>query len=59
MSIASPCIRNCCLNKQDVCIGCGRTLQEIVRWGEVADKEKLEILMTSRTRKAGRVKSNV
>ncbi|MDN3685302.1 DUF1289 domain-containing protein [Vibrio sinaloensis] len=25
----NPCVRNCCLNERDICLGCGRTLQEI------------------------------
>jgi uncharacterized protein len=27
---ASPCIRNCCLDAAEVCLGCGRHLQEII-----------------------------
>ena len=44
MTIASPCVRNCCLDKQDVCIGCGRTLEEIVIWGDADNDRKLQIL---------------
>ncbi len=44
MTIESPCVRNCCLDKQDVCIGCGRMVDEIIRWGDSDDKEKLLIL---------------
>ena len=40
----SPCIRNCCLNNSDVCMGCFRTLDEIVQWSAVDDKAKLVIL---------------
>ena len=29
---ASPCIRQCCLDDADECIGCGRTLEEIRGW---------------------------
>ena len=28
----SPCVRNCCLDEVDVCLGCGRLLAEILRW---------------------------
>ncbi|MFT3735478.1 MAG: DUF1289 domain-containing protein [Rhodocyclaceae bacterium] len=28
----SPCIRICCLDDQDVCLGCFRTLEEITGW---------------------------
>jgi len=53
MSITSPCVRNCCLDKQDVCIGCGRTIKEIIRWGNVSDKEKQQILVSAEKRKSG------
>jgi predicted Fe-S protein YdhL (DUF1289 family) len=29
---ASPCIRNCCLDEKKVCMGCGRSLPEILEW---------------------------
>ncbi|WP_259238892.1 DUF1289 domain-containing protein [Rheinheimera pacifica] len=28
----SPCVRNCCLDQHDCCLGCGRLLNEIVEW---------------------------
>lgn len=40
MSIDSPCIRNCCLNEQDVCIGCFRSLSEIKQWSVVDDETR-------------------
>lgn len=52
MTIESPCVRNCCLDKQDVCIGCGRTVDEIIRWGDADDKEKLAILKNVEKRMA-------
>ncbi len=48
MAISSPCVRNCCLDEKDICLGCGRSIEEIIRWGDVADKEKLQILMASK-----------
>ena len=50
MHVPSPCVRNCCLNEQDVCMGCGRKLEEIIRWGDADDKERLEILERSQQR---------
>jgi predicted Fe-S protein YdhL (DUF1289 family) len=44
-------VRNCCLDKQDVCIGCGRTVEEIIRWGDADGKEKRQILATAEKRK--------
>lgn len=46
----SPCIRNCCLDEANVCMGCGRTLAEIVRWAQADDTEKAEIVRLSRVR---------
>jgi len=50
MTIESPCIRNCCLDKQDVCLGCGRVIEEIIRWGDASDEEKKKILVDSKER---------
>jgi uncharacterized protein len=44
VTIASPCIRNCCLDEHDVCVGCHRTLSEILRWSSANDQQKREIL---------------
>ena len=48
--LASPCIRNCCLDEANVCMGCGRTLNEIVAWGTASDADKAAILSRSRER---------
>lgn len=31
----SPCVRNCCLDENDICLGCFRSLSEIVAWNEM------------------------
>lgn len=54
MAVLSPCVKNCCLDKQDVCLGCGRTVDEIIRWGDASEDEKLEILAVSAKRKEKR-----
>lgn len=51
---ASPCVRNCCLDDDNVCLGCGRALDEIVRWGSAGDEDKRAILARSRARIAER-----
>ena len=48
--LASPCVRNCCLDDDNVCMGCGRSLQEIVAWGTASDAAKAAILVQSRER---------
>ncbi len=56
MAISSPCVRNCCLDEKDICLGCGRSIEEIIRWGDADDKEKLQILMASKKRMVNRSK---
>jgi predicted Fe-S protein YdhL (DUF1289 family) len=43
-SLPSPCVRNCCLDGEDICLGCFRSISEIVRWSEASEQEKREIL---------------
>jgi len=33
--VNSPCVNKCELNEHKVCIGCGRTIEEIVRAGQI------------------------
>nr|WP_210561252.1 DUF1289 domain-containing protein [Psychrosphaera aestuarii] len=42
--VPSPCVRNCCLNEQDVCIGCFRDISEIMAWSSMSNSEKEETL---------------
>jgi predicted Fe-S protein YdhL (DUF1289 family) len=50
----SPCVRNCCLDDAQVCMGCGRELQEILRWREVSTAEREAILQRARARREAR-----
>lgn len=50
----SPCVRNCCLDENNVCMGCGRLLQEIVAWGAASADDKAAILARSRERREAR-----
>jgi uncharacterized protein len=51
---ASPCVRICCLDDVNICIGCGRTLDEIRRWSGMSELEKRETLRRSAERRAAR-----
>lgn len=51
---ASPCNRICCLNHADVCLGCGRTLQEIKDWHTADHRQKLQILQDAQLRLAAK-----
>ena len=52
--VASPGVRNCCLDERDVCLGCGRSLDEIRVWSEADDAERLRILERAAARRAER-----
>ncbi|MDO7597714.1 MAG: DUF1289 domain-containing protein [Pseudomonadota bacterium] len=54
--INSPCVRNCCLNEHDICLGCFRSLDEIKLWGrsETSIQQKTQILANSATRQQER-----
>ncbi len=52
--VPSPCVRNCCLDERDVCLGCGRSLDEIRVWSEADDAERLSILERAAARRAER-----
>jgi len=42
---ASPCVRLCTFDPATgMCVGCGRTLREILDWRRYSDKEQLALL---------------
>ncbi|MCK6264541.1 DUF1289 domain-containing protein [Vibrio sp. ZSDE26] len=49
--IESPCIRHCCLNDDDVCMGCYRTLEEILAWNSLSMTQKFKIINECNKRK--------
>ena len=57
--VASPCVDNCCLSDDDICMGCFRSLQEIRDWGGVSSLARLEILRRVEERKKGQKKFQV
>jgi uncharacterized protein len=45
MPIASPCNKVCTIDpRSGLCRGCGRTLDEIARWGSLGDGERQRIM---------------
>ena len=43
--VKSPCTGICKLKKNGkLCISCGRSIEEIVNWGNYSNKEKEEII---------------
>jgi len=43
--IASPCVSICALDEADVCIGCQRNVDEIIRWSRLNNHERREVLL--------------
>ncbi|WP_426417156.1 DUF1289 domain-containing protein [Aestuariirhabdus sp. LZHN29] len=48
--VMSPCVSICALNEEDVCVGCYRTDREIVRWREMSDPERREVIANANQR---------
>ncbi len=46
----SPCVRNCCLDLHDVCLGCGRLLDEIIEWHSANALRRAQILQLAQLR---------
>jgi predicted Fe-S protein YdhL (DUF1289 family) len=43
--IESPCVKVCTLDSRDgICLGCGRTLDEIARWIRMNGDERARIM---------------
>jgi uncharacterized protein len=55
--VESPCINVCTLDAQKVCIGCGRTIEEIAVWSRLDDDERRAVCERAEGRKQGRQQS--
>jgi predicted Fe-S protein YdhL (DUF1289 family) len=43
--LKTPCVNVCLLNTETgLCIGCGRTIDEIARWSTMSDRERRAIM---------------
>ena len=50
-SLSTPCTRNCCLNDDDICLGCFRSVNEISLWTKVDEKTRHDFLINAENRK--------
>jgi len=51
MCVPSPCTGLCTLSpSRRLCLGCGRTLEEIQAWPELTDAERRSVLSRIETR---------
>ncbi|MCZ8115856.1 DUF1289 domain-containing protein [Silanimonas sp.] len=55
-TLASPCVRLCCLDDADECVGCGRTLEEIKAWHGADEAERSRILGAAAARRETRAR---
>jgi predicted Fe-S protein YdhL (DUF1289 family) len=53
-TIDAPCVRNCCLDMQGICMGCGRSLDEIRQWSGLTDQQRAEHLEIAALRRRQR-----
>jgi len=44
-SVITPCVGNCNLDNNDVCVGCYRSATEITDWINKSDDEKIAIVI--------------
>jgi predicted Fe-S protein YdhL (DUF1289 family) len=55
--VASPCVRICTLDDEEVCIGCGRALAEIVGWTKMSPSEQRAVCVRAAQRRSERERS--
>jgi predicted Fe-S protein YdhL (DUF1289 family) len=49
--VDSPCVKICDLDRDDVCVGCGRTRAEIAGWTSMSESQKAEVVERAKERK--------
>jgi len=54
--VESPCVGNCCLDTEDICLGCYRHLDEITSWLTVDAKTREQYRQNMAQRKADKEK---
>jgi hypothetical protein len=42
--VRSPCVSICALDEHDICIGCHRSGDEILRWTSMTNQERRDVL---------------
>ena len=44
MNISTPCVGVCRLGARGICVGCGRTIEQIATWGDISETERQRIM---------------
>jgi predicted Fe-S protein YdhL (DUF1289 family) len=45
INVITPCVGQCALNADDICMGCYRTSSEISDWTNKSEDEKIDIVI--------------
>ncbi|WP_344803750.1 DUF1289 domain-containing protein [Allohahella marinimesophila] len=55
--VRSPCVSICCLDEDDICVGCYRSGDEICNWSSLNNEQRLAVLeqVAAREKKSGRL----
>ncbi|WP_442755295.1 DUF1289 domain-containing protein [Methylocystis sp. JAN1] len=48
--IPSPCNKICTLNSNNVCVGCGRSREEIGAWSQLSEDDKKRVAERAKAR---------
>ncbi len=52
--VPSPCIRECTLGDDEICIGCYRAMDEIVAWASLSNQQRQAVLAEADNRRKQR-----
>jgi predicted Fe-S protein YdhL (DUF1289 family) len=39
-AVTSPCIKVCVLDARNICVGCGRSIDEITQWSRLTEEQR-------------------
>jgi hypothetical protein len=53
--VPSPCVQNCCLDDNDMCLGCFRMIDEILIWGTATTQQRLDVVQACALRKQDKI----
>ncbi|MGJ0515880.1 MAG: DUF1289 domain-containing protein [Methylomicrobium sp.] len=56
--LVSPCIRCCCLDRNNLCVGCFRTLDEITGWTKMDPAARAAILIQIEKRRLQHIRAD-
>lgn len=58
-AVNSPCVRECALDQDEICLGCLRSIEEIMQWSGADNKQKRQILARVESRRQQRRDDNI